>query len=148
MPADPRDDFGIFADSEHMFFNLSDPFSLIREQVENSLRAQVKETEVTAIRTIGEPKWLTIGRKVEDDPNKVIVGHFAVCFRSMIDVKSPDHEETLDATLTLLFRDIDQEGEESMRYSMDLFADAEKAYEDDVFKTRFLEFRTAGLDAN
>lgn len=129
-----------------MFFNLTDPFAFVREQVQTALRAQVPDTSVDAIRCHDAPKWLTIGRKLDDEPDKVVVGHFGVCFRCDIDVKTPDHAETLPATLTLLFRDIDQPGKEDMRYSMDLFADAATAYEDDVFKTRFLEFRTEALE--
>jgi hypothetical protein len=40
---DARDDFGVFEGSEHMFYGLSDPFALIRAEVESSLKAQVAD---------------------------------------------------------------------------------------------------------
>lgn len=144
MPADPRDDFSIFADSEHMFFNLKDPFALIREQVEGALRRQIADTQVLGIRCFDEPKWLTLGRKIEDDDSKVVVGHFAVCFRCHVKVLAGGGEEQLDAAITLLFRDIDRPGAERMALSMDLFADATRAFDDAVFRERFIEFRHAG----
>lgn len=143
MPADPRDDFSIFGDSEHMFFNLKDPFAMIREEVEAALRRQVADTQVLAFRCFDEPKWLTLARKIEGDDSKVTVGHFAVCFRSYVTVLASHGEEQLDATITLLFRDIDRPGEERMSLSMDLFADALRAFDDEVLQRRFMEFRYA-----
>lgn len=141
MGTDPRDDFSIFDDHAHMFFNLKDPFELIRDQVEETLRAQVEGTQVASIRAHGEPKWLTLGRKVPDQPDKVAVGHFALCFLCSIAVESPGHAESLEAAVTLAFRDIDRPGEERMRLWMDLFADAEAAHRDETLEERFLAFR-------
>lgn len=141
MTADPRDDFSIFAESAHMFFGLEDPYRLVREEIADALTRQVPNTTVDAIVCYGEPKWLTLGRKQDDDPQHLIVGHYAVCFRCQVEVTTPRRPENLEATVTLLFCDIDKPGEERMRLSMDIHRDADDAYRDDVFERRFLEFR-------
>ena len=141
MAADPRDDFGIFAEHEHMFFGLADPYAMIREETEGMLRKQVDDASIQRIEAFAEPKWLTLGRKIDGEPGKVQVGHYGFCFRCFIDVESSGRDDRLDATLTFLFIDIDRKGQEKMRLSIDLFDDATTAFGDDVFQNRFLAFR-------
>lgn len=141
MSADPRDDFSSFAGVEHMLFGLDDPFVLIRAEIEAGLTRQVPSTRVESIRCTGEPKFLTIGRRREDDPGKVIVTHFASCFRCTIDVASDTRAESLVATVTLCFGEVDQPGAERMRSFIDVHDDAESAFDDAAFQQRFLEFR-------
>ena len=140
MPADPRDDFGSFASYEHMFFYLTDPYAMIREEIERLLRQQVADTVLDSIRTHDEPLWLTLGRQV-DDPGKVVVGHYGFCFRANLSVRTSSHEEDLDSTLTFLFCDVDRRGEERSRILLDLHDDARAAFEPEEFQRRFLEFR-------
>lgn len=145
--SDPRDDFGCFAGSEHMFFGIREPFGLIREQVENMFRSQVASSRIHSIRAEGEPKFLTIGRRSEPDDGMVVVSHFAMCFRCSVDVESDEHREpALRCTMMMAFGDVDKRGEARMRAWMDLHADADAAFDDEVFRQRFLEFRYA-LDA-
>src|SRR5689334_12077589 len=100
MPASPDDDFTPFAGSEHMFFGLRDPFGLIREEVEEGLREQVPDTEVVSIATLEKPKFLTLGRKT-DDENRVVVTHFAFCLRARLTVLFDERRkgEVIEATL-------------------------------------------------
>jgi hypothetical protein len=141
MPADPRDDFSPFDDSTHMFFGLTDPFAYIRRRIESVLAQQVPGTRVHSIRCHGEPNFLTIGRKLEEDPENVVVTYWATCFRCEIAVESPDQKAELPSTITLCAGQIDEPGQERTQLFLDLFDDADKAFEEAFFKERFVEFR-------
>lgn len=136
---EPRDDFSIFAGAEHMFFGLQAPYAYFREQIEAPLQEQVPGTLVERIVCFEQPKWLTLGRKIEGDERHVTVGHYGVCFRCTVDVRAGDYVESLDATVTALFCDVDRDAR--ARISMDVHADAVRAFDDAVFQQRFLAFR-------
>jgi hypothetical protein len=138
MRSDPRDDFSIFAGREHMFFGLTEPFAMIREEIESSLRKQVADVVVERIAGRDEPKFLTLGKKIEDG-SKMIVTAFAFAFSSTIDVSSSHGKERLDATVTFLFRDVDKPGSEKCRTYVDLNADAPRGLTE--VQERFLAFR-------
>jgi hypothetical protein len=140
MSADARDDFGAFATTQHMFYGITDPFALIREEVERALCGQVAGTVVDAIRTYDEPKWLTLGRQADGDPH-VIVTYFACCVRAQITVTSGDDREELTSALTLMFGRIDEPGREVMRTHMDLHDDADRGFDASRFEARFMQFR-------
>ncbi|MDF3067919.1 MAG: hypothetical protein K0R38_3520 [Polyangiaceae bacterium] len=140
MPASPDDDFCAFEGREHMFFGLRDPFGLIRSEVEDALRAQIADTEVLSIATLGEPKFLTLGRKAEDE--KVIVTHFGFAVRAKLTVLFDERRkgELIDALLTFLFGDVDT-NEKRYRRFIDVHEEAERGFDDAAFKERFLAFR-------
>jgi hypothetical protein len=144
MPASPDDDFSAFAGHEHMFFGLRDPFGLIREEVEAALREQVPDTDVVSIATLEQPKFLTLGRKA-DDETQMIVTHFAFCLRARVSVLFDARRkgEVIEATLTFLFGNVDSPGKQRFRRHFDVHAQAEAEFDDARFKQRFLAFRTA-----
>jgi hypothetical protein len=139
---DTRDDFSVFAGSEHMFYGLSDPFALVRTEVESSLRAQVADTLIDSIVAHGTPKFLTLGRKVGDG-TKIVVTHFGTCFPARITVRYDDgrKREQLAATFTLLLGRVDQPGKEVARTHLDVHADAAQGFTDETFEERFMKFR-------
>jgi hypothetical protein len=143
VAADPRDDFSAFAGAEHMLFQLRDPFRMIREEVEATVRRQVSDTEVVAIACGEHPKFLTIGRKT-DDGTKVIVSHFGFCVRARIELTydAGAGREQLPVALTFLFGRVDEPGRETQRVFLDVHADAEPAYTDEGFQARFVAFRS------
>lgn len=138
----PRDDFTAFADSEHMFYGLHDPFVLIRDETTRALREQVPDTHVESIAVVGKPKWLTIGRRL-DEGDQIVVTYFGVCFQARIAVAFGDGHENLEATVTFLFGRWDTPEEQRLRTYFDLAADAVCGFEDDTFRARFLAFREA-----
>jgi hypothetical protein len=147
MPADPRDDFSVFGGNEHMFFTLRDPYRTIRDETEASLRRQVADTVVTSIVCTAPPKFLTLGRKI-DDGTRVAVSFFAFCVRARIALTcdaGQQHDE-LHATLSFLFGRIDEPGHETSRVHIDVHADAERAFTDEVFQQRFAAFRAESID--
>jgi hypothetical protein len=143
MPADPRDDFSVFAGNEHMFFSLRDPYRTMRDEVEAGLRRQVADTEVTAIACSDVPKFLTLGRKIEDG-TRIAVSYFAFCVRARIALTcdAGRQRDELPATLTFLFGRIDEPGREASRVHIDVHGDAERSFTDDAFQQRFAAFRS------
>jgi hypothetical protein len=137
MRSDPRDDFNAFAGQEHMLFSLAEPYMMIREAVESMLRGQVADVVVERIATFGEPKFLTLGRKIDD--GKLIVTAFAFAVSAMVDVRSAAHgAQQLRATVSFLFRDVDA-GDMDHRTFLDLNDDAPRGIEE--LQPRFLAFR-------
>jgi hypothetical protein len=148
MPADPRDDFRVFAGNEHMFFTLRDPYRTIRDETEAALRRQVADTAITSITCTDPPKFLTLGKKI-DDGTRIAVSFFAFCLRARIALTydaGQQHDE-LSATLSFLFGRIDEPGHETSRVHVDVHADAERAFTDEGFQQRFVAFRTEAGDA-
>jgi hypothetical protein len=143
MPADPRDDFRVFAGNEHMFFTLRDPYRMIRDEIEASLRRQVSDTEIISIACTDPPKFLTLGKKIGDG-TRVAVSFFAFCVRTRIALTydAGQQRDELSATLSFLFGRIDEPGRETSRIHVDVQADAERAFTDEVFQERFAAFRT------
>jgi hypothetical protein len=133
------DDWSAFAGQEHMFFGLDEPFALIRREVEEGLRRQVADTSVVAIRTTGEPRFLTLGKKTDD--NKMIVSFFGFAVQAEIEAATEGTSHRLDATLTHVFGRVDERGHETQRCWIDLGPDAADAFEENTFQARFLEFR-------
>ena len=138
MAADPRDDFGVFAGSEHMFFGMVDPFGAIRSELADQLARQVPDTTIDSIRTYDTPKWLTIAKRVEQD---MVVAYFGVCFRARVRVTLGYGHEDLDATLTFLFGRWDEPQSQRLRTYFDLHGDADRGFTDELFRERFLAFR-------
>jgi hypothetical protein len=139
------DEFSGFAGSEHMFFGLAEPFQFIRRQVESSFREQVSDSIVRSIRMQGAPKFLTIARKTDDDETTAIVAHFAFCLRATVIVHSATSNlrEEVKATLTFMFGHMDKPGIKTSRAHIDLHEEADAAYDDALFKKRFLSFRAS-----
>ncbi|RYZ04905.1 MAG: hypothetical protein EOO73_22280 [Myxococcales bacterium] len=140
MPASPDDDFSAFRGQEHMFFGLKDPFGLIRSEVEDALRQQIADTEVVSVATLGEPKFLTLGRKTED--TQVVLTHFAFAVRAKLTVLFDERRkgEVIEALLTFLFGDVDGPDKRFRRF-IDVHEEADRGFDDAVFKERFLAFR-------
>lgn len=145
--ADDRDDFSVFADSRHMFFGLDEPFAYIRSQIEGALLGQVQGSVVDAIRA-REPRFLTMGRKV-DDGRSMVVTHSGCCFRADIAASWPAGDERasaqLEGTFTMFFGGLDSEEDLSVRIFLDLGEDAEEGHSEARFQQRMLAFRL-GVD--
>jgi hypothetical protein len=145
MPAGPNDDFSAFEGSEQMFFGLRDPYGTIRAEIENALREQVPDTELASVAIIDKPKFLTLGRRSEDGQH-AIVTHFGFCARAKLAVLFDQQRkgELIEATLTYLFGNVDVAGSQTCRTHFDLHEDADRHFDDEVFKRRFMTFRGTG----
>jgi len=142
VATDPRDDYTVFAGSEHMFHGLGEPYRLIREMTEASLRRQVVDAAIESIACHGAPKWLTMGRKVGDG-EQVIVTYFGFCVQARLVVTSNagQDREDLESTLTFLLGRMDEPGQQISSMYLDLHDDARARFDDKVFQLRFVAFR-------
>lgn len=138
----PEDDFSVLVGKEHMFYGLNAPFEMIRDETEAGLRKQVADSVLDAIKLRDEPKFLTLGRKIEDG-SKIIVTHFGVCVRATLQVTyhGGTRHEAIDAALTFMFANVDRRGLERTRTFFDLHAEAQRHFTDDDFQARFMAFR-------
>ncbi|HEU0030760.1 MAG TPA: hypothetical protein VFQ53_09005 [Kofleriaceae bacterium] len=143
MPRDPRDDFAAFADAEHLFHGLDDPYGLIREEVERVLAAENPDTAVERIATTGAPRWRTAVHRVPGT-DRLVVTAFGFCVRARIAVTIGYAHEDIDAALTFLFAHIDDPSGAHCRTHFDLHAAAAAGDDDSVLDARFLAFRDAG----
>jgi hypothetical protein len=135
---EPRDDFRVLDEHQHMFFGLSDPYGLLRSVVSDGLREQVPDTEVVSIRAHGEPSWLTAGVRHPEAPTHLVVTRFGLAVRASIHARSDalGLDQVLEAGITLLFARVNERGREQSRSFLDLHADAERTLE--RFEARFL----------
>lgn len=145
MPAGPNDDFSAFDGQEQMFFGLRDPYGTIRAEIENALREQVPDTELASVAIIDKPKFLTLGRRSEDGQHAVVT-HFGFCARAKLAVLFDERRkgELIEATLTYLFGNVDVAGSQTCRTHFDLHEDADRHFDDEIFKRRFMTFRGTG----
>jgi hypothetical protein len=139
VPADPRDDFGVLVEREHLMFGFADPPGAIREAVESHVRAQAPDSVVESIVAYDDPKWLTIARR--DDAGSGTITQFGFCVRAYLAVASGYGRERMLATLTFLVGDWDDPAHHRRGVYVDVHGDAEAAFDDDRFRQRFLAFR-------
>ena len=139
MAADSRDDFSGFTGVEHMLFGVADPFVRLRAEIEAGVGEQRAGARVEGIRCTEMPKFLTLGRRREDEPDKIIVTYFAGCFRCALTLAG-DEAPTF-ATLTLCFGEVDRPGHERTRRFLELHEDDASVIDEADFQARFLEFR-------
>lgn len=144
MGGSAKDDFSAFDGAEHMFLGLNDPFGMIRQETETMLRRQVADSVLERIETLGEPKFLTLGRKT-DDASKVVVAHFAfsVLARLHVSFAAGTKHEVIGAALTFMFGNVDVPAGATRQSHFDLHRDAQVNFTDERFQERFLSFRAA-----
>ena len=144
MAADPRDDFRVLDDTEHLLFGLDDPFAVLRREVTRYLQQQSPDTEVEQIACRGEPKWLTLTRRTDvglgTAPAMTVTG-FGLCVEATITSGAGYASEQAAATITLLCCRWDQPKRELVRAFVDLGADAGPGFSDEAFQHRLLAFR-------
>lgn len=128
-----------------MLFGLADPLTLVRRSTESVLREQVPDTVLIRIATLGEPKFLTIGRNERRlfRREHVLVTHFGFSVKATLDVTSGggSSHASPDSALTFLFGNIHKKGAEISRSYVDLDLDVQRVFTDEAFQKRFLELR-------
>jgi hypothetical protein len=68
------DDFTPLTEPDHWLGWLGDdPARAVREQIEGMLRQQKATARLDWVRLLGEPHFLTGGRKLPDEPTKIVV---------------------------------------------------------------------------
>lgn len=114
------DDFTPLDSARHMLEWLAeDPYAAIRSPIERLLTAQVPDTELTSIRVIAKPHYLTGARPSPDDANKAIVTRLAVAIAVELSVTSGGGADELQAIYTWAGVHLDEPGERQQRVWID-----------------------------
>jgi len=126
------------------------PFGASVPLVENELdQAQHDRlSDVLAVSSAGMLVRQALWERLEgfDDGKHAVVTHFGFCARARLAVLFDEQRkgELIEATLTFMFGNVDVSGSQTCRTHFDLHADADRHYDDDVFKSRFMTFRGIG----
>ncbi|MEM9190426.1 MAG: hypothetical protein AAGF12_14670 [Myxococcota bacterium] len=134
-------DFGVFAEHEHQFFGMEDPYEFIAQEISEGLQRQVADTVVESIVAFDVPKFLTLGTRLPDDPDRMRVTGFAFCCRLEVVASTKKQRETLSVTFSACFHGISHPETAKSRVWIDLHHDALQAFDERHLEARFLEFR-------
>jgi hypothetical protein len=116
------DDFSPLTDSNHWLGWLGDdPAGVIRTKLEGILRQQVATAHLEWVRLLAKPHYLTGGRKIPDDPNKILVTRAALAAPFELQVRSAERTERLRGVFSWVAIGLDAERRD--RWYFDLDAD-------------------------
>lgn len=88
------DDLSALDDTLHMLQWLDDdPLPTLRREFETWLCEQVPGTEVRDLRVESEPQWLTGGRRLEEDPEKIRLVRTGVAFSFSLIARDPEGQD-------------------------------------------------------
>ncbi len=124
-----RDDFGPLEAPDHWLGWLPDtPSASVRAAVEDMLSDQVADTVVGWMKVIDEPVFLTGGRRLPDDPDKMVVTRAAVAVPLAFSALPPGgHPEILTGVFSWAAAGLDTADGREDRAWLDLGMDREEA---------------------
>jgi hypothetical protein len=128
----PRDDFTQLTGSDHWLDWLGDdPAATIRQSVAEIVDEQVPGATVRWMKITDEPRYLTAGRRVEDDPDHLILTRAALAVSFAIGVDSPSGPfEILWGVHSIAIVGLDSGGQARSRAWFDLWTSLDTAEED------------------
>jgi len=130
------DDFAPLTTSDHWLGWLGDnPARAVRSEIELILRQQVSTAHLEWVRLLGKPHYLTGGRKLPDDPGKVIVTRAALAVPFELQVRSAGGVEEVRGVFSWVASGLD--GTRRDRVYFDL--DAELAWASEQLTLRIYE---------
>ncbi len=92
--SEPADDFSSLHPSMHMLQWLDeDPPRRIRTAFEEWGDDKVAGTRVVQIAVVGKPQFLTGGKRLDDDPEKMRLVRTGVAFAFAVHIRAPDGED-------------------------------------------------------
>jgi hypothetical protein len=135
----PQDDFTKITSSEHVLDWLGDdPSATIRRSVAEIVDQQVPGAAVRWMKITDEPRYLTAGRRVPDDPSRLILTRAALAASFAAGVDSPSGRyEILWGAYSIAVVGLDRRGQARSRVWFDLWTALDKAEQE--LRTRILE---------
>jgi hypothetical protein len=122
------DDFSPLNPSEHWLGWLGDdPACAVRSEIEGILRQQVPTAHLEWVRLVDKPYYLTGGRKLPDDPGKLILTRAALAVPFELQVRSAGRVDQLRGVFSWVAAGLD--GARRDRVHFDLDADFASACE-------------------
>lgn len=130
------DDFTPLTSANHWLGWLGDdPAVAVRDEVQSILRKQVPDSTIEWMRIVAEPYFLTGGRKIPEEPGKIIVTRAALAVAFELQVRAGDDVEQLAGVFSWVAIGLD--GARRDRVHFDLNADL--AWASDKLKARLYE---------
>jgi hypothetical protein len=130
------DDFTPLTSCDHWLGWLGDdPAVAVRGEIESILRQQVATAVLDWVRLLGEPYFLTGGRRIPDDPSKIIVTRAALAVAFELQVRSASRTDRLQGVFSWVAAGLD--GARRDRVWFDL--NAEMAWASEQLETRIYE---------
>jgi hypothetical protein len=131
------DDFAKLKETEHMLkWFADDPYAAMRSSIEDSLKQQVADSRLTALRVLSEPQWLTGALPSEGDSSKAILVRSGVAFEVALTVESKGQSHQLSGVFTWVAVHLDNPGQHKQRVWMDLDGKLEQFGSEGELKTR------------
>jgi hypothetical protein len=122
------DDLTPLTASGHWLDWLGDnPAQALRDEIEGVLRRQVPTAALKWIRLLDKPYFLTGGRKLPDDPGRIVVTRAALVVPFELQVRSAGGVDTLRGAFSWVAAGLD--GERNDRVYLDLDAELDWAAE-------------------
>lgn len=112
-----------------------DPAKAVRDEIEGILRQQVPSARLAWVRLTSAPEYLTGGRRIPDEPDKIILTRAALAAPFVLEVHSDRGTEQLTGVFSWVAAGLD--GERRDRVHFDLGAEFEWAAEQ--LKSRIYE---------
>src|SRR5947209_1825065 len=104
------DDFTPLTDADHWLDWVGDdPARVVRGEIERRLREQAPTATLEWVRLLGKPEFLTVGRKLPDDPDKIIATGAALAVLFELQVHSEGRQEQLHGVFSLVVTGLDAE---------------------------------------
>lgn len=104
-----KDDFSILSETDHYLEWLGEnPGQSIRFEIEQNLRRQVPTAKIKWLQLLGKPEFLTGGRPVFNDPDKIIMTRAALAVSFQMQVDSDVGEEILNGVFSWAATELDK----------------------------------------
>ncbi len=146
MESGSRDDWSVlFAGDHRLDVGARDLPAVVRAAVETSLAAQLGDVELRAVAAHGTPRFVTLGRRAEEDRAvRVVCTGFCVEARltvSRAPAGAPD-SAVVPSALTCFFGPAGDSARLAVRAHLDVFANARHGLREDTFRSRLEAFRS------
>ena len=135
------DDFTHLTSPDHWLGWLGDdPAQMVRDAIERGLQKQVPTARLEWVHLIGDAKFLTGGKKIPDEPTKMIATRAGLAVEFELEVSSDEGTEQLSGVFSWAARGLD--GERHDRTYCDLDVDMEWAAE--ILRSRIYDWDVLG----
>ena len=135
------DDFTPLTSPDHWLGWLGEnPAQMVRDAIEESLQQQVPTARLEWVRLLGEAEFLTGGKKMPDEPTKIIATRAALAVEFVLKVSSDVGTEQLRGVFSWVARGLD--GERHDRTHLDL--DVAMEWAADMLKARIYDWDVFG----
>lgn len=112
----------------------------MRSEIESILRQQVPTAKLEWIHLLGEPEFLTGGRKVHGEPNKLLLTRAALAVAFTLEVRSEGRVDRLEGVFSWVAAGLDAERRDRCHFDIG----AAMAWASEILQERIYELDSPG----